>query len=741
MPLLSRTRWLALASLAASSAIPAHLPAQEAEPSGPASPLAVEPSSPTELFRAVLFTLRLDRADVARRYLDAFLADNPDDDLLLQLRNDYGTGTFLELARVEALRPSSDDLLDRVRAAALARIADPVIVDRLINQLSGTPRERDAALTELRHLRAYAVPHILRRATALDSRMPAEQAVATLVALRQDAVNPLIAALRGGPDIVQGLAADALGWIGGREAELALWKPAFGESSSEGLKQSARRGLARILHGDADRTDLVDPFAITRRLDARADRQYRRELLPEAEADGLVGVWSWDAERNTLLEARTTPEAAALYFAELETREAIALGGPERARQSLLLAILLERDVERAGWQNAIPEGPDTAHDLALAAGPDAVEDALKIALKAEQPGAALSALRVLGQTGSRSRLTGKQGATSPVLEALGAPEPRVQFAAAETILQWDPDQPFPQARRVVEILARALNAEGRRDGVVIDPNARRATEMGDFLNTLGYDPHITRTGLDGFQEVAARGDVALAVIHLNSIRWDLSQTIANLRADARTRNVPIAVYGPSGLQDRVRHLQEQHRRVAYLEESRDSFDVQRQLRPLLAQVSPPAMTDAQRRDMQASAVYWLQHIAEGRRTNVFELGLAESALSNALNVPELAAPALSAIGAIATPGAQERLLDSAVNTTQPADIRRIAARQLGFHIQRFGLLLSGDSMSRLRSAVEVEDDPRTHTALIAVLGSLNPDAQRVQELLKSAPPPQPPLE
>ena len=51
MPLLSRTRWLALASLAASSAIPANLPAQEAAPSGPASPLAVEPSSPTELFR------------------------------------------------------------------------------------------------------------------------------------------------------------------------------------------------------------------------------------------------------------------------------------------------------------------------------------------------------------------------------------------------------------------------------------------------------------------------------------------------------------------------------------------------------------------------------------------------------------------------------------------------------------------------------------------------------------------
>ena len=94
----------------------------------------------------MLLTLQLNRPDVARRYLEAFVAASPGDDFLLQLRDRYGSATFMQLARTKELQPASQDLLDRVRQAAQSRMADAAVIDRLIDQLTGTARERDQAL-------------------------------------------------------------------------------------------------------------------------------------------------------------------------------------------------------------------------------------------------------------------------------------------------------------------------------------------------------------------------------------------------------------------------------------------------------------------------------------------------------------------------------------------------------------------------------------------------------------------
>jgi len=104
---------------------PGAVHAQPAAADAAESPLAAEPTTPEELFRAVLLTLKLDRPVVARRYLDSFLAASPDDDLLLKLRDEYGTATFMQLARREELQPASEDLMGRIRTAALSRISDP----------------------------------------------------------------------------------------------------------------------------------------------------------------------------------------------------------------------------------------------------------------------------------------------------------------------------------------------------------------------------------------------------------------------------------------------------------------------------------------------------------------------------------------------------------------------------------------------------------------------------------------
>jgi hypothetical protein len=732
-----RRRWLTLAAGTSLLVAPAGMAvAQNERPAaGAASPLPAEPKTPEQLFDAVLLTLQLNRPDVARRYLEAFVAAAPGDDFLLDLRNRYGTATFMQLARTKELQPASQDLLDRVRQAAQARMADAAVIDRLIDQLSGTARERDQALLELKHLQAYSAPHLFRR--VLDEQRPisAELAVATLSQMGNDVVMPLVGALRSGPERIQGMAADALGAIGGKTAELALWGPAFSPERPEPVRQQARRSLAQILTGDATRVDKVNPFGMADRLRKEAEAYFTHHQTAPAGDDGLVGIWTWDAAQNLLVESRTEPAKADLFISEQLARESLGMSGDRREPQILLMAILLARDVEAAGWDHAPPEGPGTAHNLLLAAGPEMADEVVHLSVQLNQPAATLLGLRVLEQNGSRKQLDMPvKGRPPAVLEALASTSPRIQFAAVETILQWDPVASFPNSRNVVPILARTLAGDSRPDGVVIDPNNKRGTLVGDYLNTLGYDPRVEPTGIEGFRQATASGDTAIAVVNVNAIRWELSQTVANLRADSRTASLPIAIYGPVGLRRKVEHLTSSYPLVSYVEESNDAIDLMKQLRPLLAQVSPPRLTDAQRVEQRKAAAMWLEHIAAGQRTQLFDLTPAEAALADNVNDPDVGRSCIIALGAIPTSSAQVRLLDTAVGDNIAPPLRISAARQLAFHIQRFGLLVSNDDLARLRDEAASVTDPAESTALTGVLGSLKPDAKTTREMLMSYP-------
>lgn len=162
------------------------------------------------------------------------------------------------------------------------------------------------------------------------------------------------------------------------------------------------------------------------------------------------------------------------------------------------------------------------------------MQAALVEAMSLGEPLIAASALHTLAQTGSVRLLKATEGRPAPVVAALNYPDSRVQFAAASTILTWDPTTPFRGVSRVIEVLARALNDTGKAHGVAIDANEQRATSMSSALIEMGFEPEIAQTGQDGFKIAAERGDVALLLIEANVARWELSQTIANLRLTHR---------------------------------------------------------------------------------------------------------------------------------------------------------------------------------------------------------------
>jgi hypothetical protein len=163
--------------------------------------------------------------------------------------------------------------------------------------------------------------------------------------------------------------------------------------------------------------------------------------------------------------------------------------------------------------------------------------------------------------------------------------------------------------------------------------------------------------------------------------------------------------------------------------------DFEHQVQPFLHQVKTPPMNDQQRVALRRGAVAWFAHIATGRRTGVFDITSAQGVLIDALADPALAAIALEALGEIPTPAVQRRIAETVLDSQAALEVRQTAASKLAFHMQRFGLLLSRESIAELHRVWSDEQQPAPlRTALGGVIGSLKPDATLVGKRLQAFP-------
>lgn len=709
--------------------------APEPEAQAAPSPLPRAPETADEYFDAVLLMINLGRLDLAQDYLKGLLDLKPDDKTLLNLRAKHGTGTFMRLSRMDALKPYGGELIDQLTAAALAQINDPAYIDAMITDLAGSPRENAAAIDALKHLGPHAIPPLLVRLGSVGGNLDRNLLLSSIIQLGAPVVPPLTGALQTPNPQLRADVIQALGYMGTREDVLPfLWYPAFAKGQPPGVSNAAKRAISRILYGDSESVRRIPSFGIADRLHGEALKYLHDEAEWVTEADGLTPVWVWDSAAGTVAERRVSPDSASNFRGEQFARQALAFTPDSTAEQALVLAFALARDQLQVGWNQMLPEGPGTAHNATLLAGEDAAEEVLRLSLEEDNPAAAIGALRVLAQIGTRHLLIPDAEGRSPLLDALNSESPRVQFAAATTIMQLDPVKSFRDAHRVVEIFARALNSDTQSRTVVVDPNVERGGSTAGLFAQLGFETNIVTTGRDGFEAVAEQGDVELAVLHLNTIRWELSETIANLRADARTRSVPVAIYGPPGMEGRVETLMRQNQPAFYVSEADTPLDLARKVRPQLARISPPPLSETQRDVQVTSAAFWLRHIAEGRRTDVFDLSTAQDALSSAVGDPRVAGEAIVTLGAIGSAAAQQRLADAALAPGFELPIRETAARQLAFHIQQFGILLPNSSIDALTNAAQAETNPALQTALDTVIGSLKPSAEVVGARLQNLP-------
>lgn len=699
------------------------------------SPLLTEPKSPEALFDAIVLMLDLDRPTLALKYIRQLLDQDPDDATILRIRDKHGPAVFLELSNDRRLQPESIELLERMNEAFRKYAADPSRMDRLIADLTGSPEKREVAIIQLRSTGKVAIPRMLTLVTATEDSAQRDAMVYAMTRMGPQIIPPLLGALEAPDEGVRTVAIDTLGWLGSLDTVPWLWYQAFGAEQPTGVRQSARRALARILRDDVKRAGDISSYGAADQLQKIATTHFRLEYNWKRNDDGeTTELWSWDNSSHQLTAWNLAPETASLIVGSRFAREALSLS-PERPElQALYLSMRLAFDAHVAGWDAPLPTGPGTAHDLALLAGPEVALHALEYSLKNPNPAAALATLQVLSQIGNRAQLHERSGQASPIIQAMNYPNFRVQFAAASTVLQLDPEKSFRGASRIVSILKRALNDTGDAHGLAIDPNEDRAASMAGLLAEMGMGPLQATTGQEGFRIAADRSDIELIVIHAAVVRWGLGQTVVNLRADARTSGIPILVYGPESVEPAVERLAEQFPMVGFAPGGETSF--KQGVRLFQSRLSTPPVSEKQRAERASAAGFWFAHIAGGRRTDVFNLDVAEDALFDAVNDPGVGENALIALGSIATPSSQERLQEIATSEARAPALRETAALQLAFHIQRYGVLLSEARVGELHGAWQAAPAGPLKTALASVVGSLKPASRRVTELLQSLPAP-----
>jgi HEAT repeat protein len=713
-----------------------------ARPADEESPLLVEPKTPAEFFDAAVLTDRLYRPGLTKRYLQKLLQSNPSDEALLELRNKYGPGIFLHLSRDPALRPEATQLLDRVTAVLRKHDQDPAFLDSLIDGLQGNPGDRDTSIEMLRNIGPTVVPRILERLAAPKRGDEPGLFVQSLAQMGEQMVPVLCGALESTNDSLRGGAIQALGLIGSNRAVPYLLDPAFDHNQPKGIRAAARTALARILGVPTERGDGVSAFGAQTDLKKQAQLALANRMSwPTTE--GKTDLWTWNDGSKTLDRHTAVPAVASLYAGLRFARQALSMAPEDRQAQVLFLALQFAwsaRDSLEGGAAavSSLPAGRDAPLDLALTAGPEVTSGTLALGEALGNPAVEIGAIHALAAVGAHEEIYGARRSRSPLLAALDNPNPEVQYAAAVAILRANPETPFRGARRVVEVLTRAISGPASPVAIVIDTNRVGGNDMAGFLSQLGFEPITATTGRQGFEMAVRQSNVVLIAVEANVIRWPLSQTVSNLRADARSAQVPILVYGPESVRSEIRGMLAHYPRIQYMVESATPQNVEMQAGSFLKQSLALAAPPANRAERVIDATSWLASIANGNRTRIFNLDGTESALMAISMDRSVYANALTALAAIPTGAVQRHFEQLAISERLDPAIREAAAGHLVAHIQRHGLLLSAGQVNELESAWRSAQSPEMATTLAAVVGSLKPNARRVSDRFQSAPTPAP---
>jgi len=696
-------------------------PAARAQPPGPET-FGKTPTTPLELWDAADYLVRTGQARKAVPYLRQFLGQKPDDATLIELRDRYGARSILRLQDDPATRALAEPIANMLAGATRRNATDPGRVARFVADLTKSREEQSYAVERLREAGPYAVPSLLKELET-PSRTPEDHAalVRNMGQLDRSAVPALVAVLDAAAahPRLAAEAADAIGRIGDPRAVPALTALAAGGGNAPpAARDAARRAVERITGR---------PFAAQPKPPARllADEARRYSAHAIKFPGDTVVLWFWDEAKQAPVPRTVSRSEAEGILGQKLARAALAVDPADRPARAVLVGLAMEKAIERAGPHAYPANDPSKTFDAAVASGPEVLGDVLRTAVSDGKGDLAAAAAAALARVTDANALAAG-GRANPLVEALSAPDRRARFAAARALVALDPRSPFAGSSRVVPVLAQFVTAQAEPRAVVIDGNLNRGSQLSGHLKALGFEPVLVPTGDEGFRAAADSADVELILIdhHLILGDWRLSDTLANLKADARTAGIPVYLVGPLARGVDLAPLSARFPGVKFLV---TPVTPQALAAQLAIAGRPVTLTPEERAAYAREAAALLARIA-AKPGSVFEPDLAGAgaALTVALAAPGTSLSASAALSDVPDPDAQRGLADVLIDPARPAAVRQGVAAQLTRSLRRYGPLVAADQEAKLLAAFDRQADPALRNALGAVLDALRPKSAPV---------------
>jgi hypothetical protein len=673
--------------------------------------LDTKPSTPVDLYEVIQLLLKLEEPAAARPLLAQLLETATEPGPLVALGRKFGRDELERFGTTPTLQPQAKEFAARVLAALSQADRDPERIAQLIARLQTPSYEaRVAAINGLRgggEVATAALIDVLN-----DPSRAAEHALVrvALAATADTAIGPLRAMLASGNEATMLAVVQTLALVEDDFVLNDLYLAAFPPSSPAAVRAQAQAALAKRLKTTLPPMDAAAKLMLT------AETLYRRNAPPLVET---TETWRWNAETKRpeaiRLPARVEELQRAAQFADAAS--AIA-GGDSTARRLASAALLEAAQRQPSDPSQASALLNQWAADRRITPGDlEALYD-LTYALERYPTTAAIVSL--LGVSAPADQLlTSLGGRPTLLVRAATSADPTVRFAAVGAIFNLKPTQPFVGSSGVADSLAWFASAEGVDRVLVVDHKAGRARDVAAMLTgTLRAEAYDDVAA--ALQAAATQADVRLVLVERSLVEPSQGNFLARLRADYRSRGLPVGVVcEPEEVERfRSRYYADPLTFALYRPTSAEQLQRQFSLNPVPE--SATMVDNAERLRRAKAALAAMQTFLETKNT-VFNLRPYEAQLLAATTSPELATAALGVLGRLGSATVQRTLVETASATARPLELRQAAAAAFIENVRRFGTLLTIDEI-RLQydryNASETLDAP-TQELLGAVLDAI----------------------
>ena len=489
------------------------------------------PDTPVRQVRGAILAERLDRPSLAKGYLTELVNAQPDAPTLLKLRETFGIGEFLRLSMISELQPVSRDLLKLINEATKQEAPTEQMVTTLIGELGASEQQTTSAALKILSAEGTAVRPLL----ATDISTPQGELASQLLAryarrFRFGLLNELANVAAAEQVRILGLLENV------NDPAMAFDLMPYRHHNDADVSRAAIRTTASLN---------------SRTANAETPQQSARLLYDEAMAllKFAATPFSTDNDRRELRAVTDSRPMDGSRFGVLSLKRAnelAALAGaidPEDVRiQALQLVTETTAQSWPAKWPDSLTKGTAVASDVDVAA--------MEIAVESENSASVLALL-------TRESAADVLAKNSSVLRSCRHfPDVRVRFAA---------EYLAGNARRLKTVANIVRDGSTKPELTLIDSRPSVIRRGVAALEELGYSVDAALTGQKGFDVVNSQMACELILVHSNCVKWPLSMTIANLRADYRSRNIPIVVFGPSRDENAIDYLQQRYGGIWFL--------------------------------------------------------------------------------------------------------------------------------------------------------------------------------